>query len=148
MPALPPMKDQIWRHRLSAYARHHDIPTRYGDMDANAHLNNVAITRLVEEARVRFHWSLREAGADPVAVVVAHVAVDFVHEGRYPEPVSAGVAVVSVGQRSYRLAVGLFQDGRTLALADCVMVWRGRGEGGQAMAPGLRAALEALGPGA
>jgi acyl-CoA thioester hydrolase len=138
------LKDEGWRHQPGRYAARITIPVRYGDMDANAHLNNVAIARLFEEARLRFHAHLKAkgAGVDPGGVLLAHVEIDYVTEGGYPEDVEAGVAVERVGARSYRLAIGLFQAGRTLALADCVMVHRGA-----AVGPALRAALEAHGHG-
>jgi acyl-CoA thioester hydrolase len=134
------LKDEGWRHDIARYAARIIIPVRYGDMDANAHLNNVAIARLFEEARLRFHGFLRTRGAsvDPGGVLLAHVEIDYVAEGRYPEDVEAGVAVAKVGTRSYRLGIGLFQGGRVLALADCVMVHRG-----QPISPDLRAALAA-----
>ncbi|MFN3591587.1 MAG: acyl-CoA thioesterase [Thermaurantiacus sp.] len=134
------LKDDAWRHELVRYAARIVIPVRYGDMDANAHLNNVAIARLFEEARLRFHAFLRAkgAGVDPGGVLLAHVEIDYVAEGSYPEDVEAGVAVVKVGARSYRLAIGLFQSGRIIALADCVMVHRGTG-----VSDALRSALMA-----
>ncbi len=133
------LKDEGWRHDPASYPARIPLPVRYGDMDANAHLNNVAIAQLFEEARLRFHAILRArgAGVDPGGVLLAHVEIDYVAEGRYPEDVEAGVAVVHIGRRSYRLGIGLFQLGRTLALADCVMVHRGR-----TIEPGLRAALQ------
>ncbi len=135
------MRAERWRHCADAYPRRVTVATRYGDMDANAHLNNVAIARLVEEARVRFHWGLADAGADPVGLMVAHVAIDYVREARYPEAVDAGLAAIAVGARSYRLAVGLFQEAGAVALADCVMVCRGA-----SVPERLRAVLDGLGP--
>ena len=43
------LKDDAWRRDIAAYPVRFTLPTRYGDMDANAHLNNVAIARLIEE---------------------------------------------------------------------------------------------------
>jgi acyl-CoA thioester hydrolase len=138
------LKDEAWRHDPERYAAHITLPVRYGDMDANAHLNNVAIARLFEEARLRFHAFLRArgAGVDPGGVLLAHVEIDYVAEGGYPDDVEAGVAVLRVGARSYRLGIGLFQAGTTIALADCVMVHRGT-----AVSDALRTALEAHGHG-
>lgn len=134
------LKDEAWRHDPARYAARLPIPVRYRDMDANAHLNNVAIAQLFEEARLRFHAVLRAkgAGVDPGGVLLAHVEIDYVAEGGYLEDVEAGVAVVRVGSRSYRLGIGLFQSGRTLALADAVMVHRG-----ESVSDALRQALEA-----
>ena len=44
------LKSDSRRLALENYPLRLTIPTRYGDMDTNAHLNNVAIARLMEEA--------------------------------------------------------------------------------------------------
>lgn len=139
------LKDESWRLALASYPFRVTIPTRYGDMDSNAHLNNVAIARLVEEARVRFHWRLRDTVPEtsPGGVMIVHVAIDYLGEGAYPAEVEAGVAAASVGTSSYRLAIGLFQGGTAIALADSVMVNRAAdGPGAAPVSPATRAALE------
>lgn len=132
------LKDEAWRHVAAAYPFRTPLQSRYGDMDSNAHLNNVAIARLFEESRLRFHMDVRHTAldADPRGVMIAHIAIDYVAEGQYPADVLAAVGVARVGTRSYALAMALFQEERTMALAECVMVHRA------GMAPALRAALE------
>lgn len=133
------LKDEGWRCEPASYPFRASLQTRYGDMDANAHLNNVAIARLFEEARLRFHMAVRaEASAiDPSGVMIAHIAIDYLAQGSYPAEVEAGVGVEAIGNRSYRLAIGLFQEGRAMALATCVMVHR------DGMGEAMRAALAA-----
>ena len=118
------LKDEGWRRNLAAYPVRLTLPTRYGDMDANAHLNNVAIARLFEESRVRFHYAIRAEGAEvsPGAVMIAHVSIDYLGEGEYPTDVEAGIGIAALGGASYRLAIGLFQHGQAFALAESVMV--------------------------
>ncbi len=118
------MKDEPWRRSPEHYPVRLTLQTRFGDMDANAHLNNVAIARLVEEARVRFHYQVkvRVASTDPSGIMIVHAAIDYLGEGAYPGDVEAGVAIADIGGSSYRLAVGLFQNGKAFALADSVMV--------------------------
>lgn len=150
------LKDDAWRLDPTAYAVRQCLQTRYGDMDANRHLNNVAIARLLEEARVRFHGALFGAvEAGPAlgerAIMIAHLSIDYLAEGRYGADVETGVAVVAVGRTSYRLGIGLFQDGRAMALADSVMVVRGGGDDATSatlapMSGDLRVRLDALGP--
>lgn len=131
-----------WRLAFAAYPFQVTLQTRFADLDINAHLNNVAIARLFEESRLRFHRDIRGCyqGVDPGALMIAHIGIDYLHEGRYPQDVASGVAVAHVGGRSYRLAIGLFQQGRAFALADCVMVHR------DAPSPALRDALMARAP--
>lgn len=118
------LKADGWRLDIARYPLRFTIPTRYGDLDSNAHLNNVAIAQLVEEARVRFHYHLRMLGGDisPGGVMVAHLSIDYLGEGEYPAGAEAGVGVVHVGGSSYRIGIGLFQNGRAFALAESVMV--------------------------
>lgn len=136
------LKDEAWRRAPAAYPFRVTLQTRYGDMDSNAHLNNVAIARLFEEARLRFHADLRGGGfaVDPGGLMIAHIGIDYLSEGRYPHDVVAGLAVAAVGNRSFRLAIALFQQGQAFAVAECVMVHRTPPDAA------TRAALQSKGP--
>jgi acyl-CoA thioester hydrolase len=132
------------RLNASAYRWSRHLATRYGDMDANGHLNNVAIARLFEEARVQFNWESASllAGARP-RFLAAHVAIDYLAEGHYPGDIAGLLAVSHIGTSSFRLAMAAFQAGRAIALCDSVLVHRGA-DGGPAPLPDqLRARLEA-----
>ena len=139
------LKDEGWRLDAAAYRRRETIQTRYGDMDANAHLNNVAIARLFEETRVRMLSRLRRTpeGGDPSSMMIVHVAIDYLAEGQYPDDVDAALTVTEIGRSSFRLGLGLFQKGRAIALAECAMVNLSNRRPA-AIEGGLRAALEAL----
>lgn len=118
------MKDEIWRCRLDAYPLRVRLQTRFGDMDVNAHLNNVAIARLFEETRLRLHHEIIRRGGKTEAggTLIVHIAIDYLGEGRYPDDVEAAVGVRAMGRSSYRIAHGLFQNGRAFAIAESVMV--------------------------
>ena len=110
------LKDEAWRLDAAAYRLRETIQTRYGDMDANAHLNNVAIARLFEETRVRTLSRLRRAPADdapssgdPSSMMIVHVSIDYLAEGQYPDDVDAALTVTEIGRSSFRLGLGLFQ---------------------------------------
>jgi acyl-CoA thioester hydrolase len=139
------LKDEAWRLDPAAYPRHLDLEPRYGDMDVNAHLNNVAIARLFEETRVQILSSLRKTpgGGDPSSMMIVHVGIDYLAEGRYPGRIDAGLAVTEIGRSSFRLWLALFQQGRPIALADCAMVNLHDRKPGPIGAD-LRAALEGL----
>lgn len=120
------------------------IAARYGDMDANGHLNNVAIARLFEEARVQFNWESAAlfAGARP-RFLAAHVAIDYLAEGHYPGDVMIRLAVAQIGSSSFRMAKAAFQGGRAIALCESVLVHRGPDGGPAALPAALRERLEA-----
>ncbi len=122
-----------------------ELQTRFGDMDPNRHLNNVAVARLFEEVRVRFHATLYAQAPTDIRprFLVAHMATDYIAEGRYPAPALMALAVLSIGTSSYRVGLGLFQDGDCIALCDTVLVHRGD-ERPSPLPPERRALLEAF----
>ncbi len=121
------------------------LDTRYGDMDPNRHLNNVAISQLFEETRVRFNWVMidgAQQGPRP-SYLVAHVGIDFLGEGEYPGTLAMGYGVINIGRTSFRALMGMFQHDKCIALCESVLVHRG--DTGPAPVPApLRARLEAF----
>ncbi len=136
------MKDDARRRDPASYPASQTLETRFGDMDVNGHLNNVAFARLFEETRVRFN-----RGATTVAgkssFVVAHVAIDYLAEGNYPAPVTIGHAIARIGSSSFTVAMAAFQDGTCIALCDSVLVHRDPATGPAPLPPALRERLEA-----
>ena len=139
------MREDTRRPVAENYPWSTTMDTRFADMDINRHLNNVAITRYFEEARIRFNWALIKDGGLPARphYLVAHVAVDFLGEGSYPEPVTVTYAVGNIGRSSFRCLMGLFQSGACIALGDTVLVYRGA-DGPAPLPAHLRARLEAF----
>ena len=135
------MRDVPARRLVAAYPWSTELQTRFGDMDFNAHLNNVAVAQLYEEGRVRFNWHLRESRSiGRPRFLVARVEIDYLGEARYPAPVTMTAAVIDTGRTSWRIGLGLFQGDACLGLCDTAMVFRG--ETGPAPIPdALRAAL-------
>lgn len=138
------MRGDPQRLIAASYPTRLDLPTRYGDMDANRHLNNVAIAQLFEEARVQFNTgSARLFGGDRPRFMVAHVGIDYLAEGQYPEPVALHLGIAHIGTSSFRMAMAAFQQDRCFALCDSVLVVRGP-DGSAAPLPAvLRERLEA-----
>ena len=141
------MRDDARRRDPAAYATSLTLDTRFGDMDVNGHLNNVAFARLFEETRVRFlrFGSGAPAGKKaPSSVVVGHVAIDYLTEGNYPAPVTVTLAIGRIGSSSFTVAMAAFQDGACIALCDSVLVHRDPETGPSPIPPALRERLEAL----
>jgi acyl-CoA thioester hydrolase len=142
------MKTDPRRLLLASYPWVQTMETRFADMDVNRHLNNVAFSRFFEETRIRFNGTLfanANADASPrPRYLVAHVAIDYLGEGSYPEPVTMTYAVGSIGRTSFRSQKAMFQNDRCIALCDTVLVHRG--DAGPAPLPdALRSRLEAFG---
>jgi acyl-CoA thioester hydrolase len=51
------------------------------------------------------------------------MTINFLAETTFPGEVQVGVRLLSIGNRSFRSAYGIFRDDRCLATADCVSVW-------------------------
>lgn len=138
------MRDDPRRRDLAAYPFRIEMVPRFGDMDLNQHLNNVAVARFYEEGRVRFHFDLhRRPGLERFRGFIAHLAIDYLAEGHWPDPVEIGVGVVHIGGSSYRLGLAMFQRGVCIGLCDSVLVHRDE-HGNAPLPPLLREALEGL----
>ena len=105
----------------------YEMPLRWGDMDAMAHLNNVQYHRLIEEARIQwfaaFGFPTLPSGEAPI---LAHASVDFVKAMTYPATAVVRQTVTRLGRSSVDLAITMttreepdtvFATGRT------VIVW-------------------------
>ena len=137
------MKPDAWRLDPAAYPVMLEVQTRFGDLDPLRHLNNVALARIYEEGRVRLHDRLRGAFEADARVVVARVAIDYLGEGHYPQPLQLGTGVLRVGAASYTVGQGLFQDGRAIGVAETVIVYTAQGRS-RRLPDGVRAALDPL----
>ena len=109
---------------LATYPWSREVEPRFGDMDAQRHLNNVSIARLYEDARFRFSdaCGLRAAMERGSGLVVAEVCIQYLGEGRYPEPLRIGCGVARVGTSSFTFAQSLFQEGRCIGTAEATLV--------------------------
>ena len=101
----------------------HQITTRFADIDPNQHLNNVALAALMEDARVRFNLALGSAiKIGERRAMVASVAMDYLSQGHFPDPVTVHCGVERTGNSSWTVAQLLIQSGRPVAFARSVLV--------------------------
>lgn len=100
-----------------------DVATRFGDLDVQGHINNVAVAAIVQEGRARFSV---ENGISAFvrgrSLMVASLTIEYAGEMRHPAPVEVSVGVLEVGRTSYRLGAVLRQDGKIGAFAEIVLV--------------------------
>ena len=117
---------RIDRSRLehSAFSEHYEIGTRFSDMDKVGHINNVAITDLLQEGRNRFFHGIGLLRAAPGSMVVAALAVEFAGDLFHPKPAEVSVGVLDIGRSSFRIAEIIQQEGRTAVYAEVVQVAR------------------------
>lgn len=100
-----------------------DIPLRYADMDANQHINNVAVGVFFETARAEYFRHLAgEAGISAPFLSIPHMSFEFRREMTFPGIVKVGTRPIALGRTSARLSqVAVWRDDIT-AFAEVVVV--------------------------
>ncbi len=99
------------------------VPPRFGDLDINRHVNNVALIEISQDARVRFHDKCGfRRHRDGTAAMVASLAFEFLGEAFYPKPIECHAAAAHLGRTSHRVAQLLTQEGRVVAWTQTVIV--------------------------
>lgn len=135
------------RLRLECYPVVDEIATRYGDMDANAHLNNLALESLHENARAtmnqRLYPSAYRAGKRPFRLVTSQNAVHFLAEAHWPVTIQTGAGVGRIGRTSFVASTGLFVEGTCIGVCDTVLVLLGD-DGPEPIQDEFRTALETV----
>ena len=124
-----------------------EIAARYGDMDANAHLNNLALEAMHENARATMNRDVLpevyRAGGRRLRLVTSQNAVHFLAEAHWPALIQTGAGVGRIGRTSYVASTGLFRDGVCIGVCDTVLVLLGE-DGPTPLPDELRAALQTL----
>lgn len=104
-----------------------DVAMRWGDMDAQAHLNNAVYFRLMEEARIQMMHRSGVPYPPDRAIVLAHASCDFLRPVVYPAVVRIVQRVVRIGRSSAELELTLgdahHPDAPLYARARNVLVW-------------------------
>lgn len=103
------------------------IEPRFADLDTNLHINNVALTSILEDARVRFHAaSGYHAAMVDLVSMVASLQVEYLDQSYYPDQLEIHVAASRLGRTSYSLNQLVRQKDRIVAYCEAVMVCVGK----------------------
>lgn len=117
------------RLRLDTYPDRHLIDARYGDMDGNGHLNNVALETLHENTRANLNRrtfpGVYDRATRKLRIVAATNVVHFLNEAHWPARIEAAVGIGRVGSTSFVVATALFVDDVCISLCDTVLVMLG-----------------------
>ncbi|MDP9167321.1 MAG: acyl-CoA thioesterase [Actinomycetota bacterium] len=110
----------------ATYPQHDSVEARYGDMDANGHLNNLALEALHENARATMNSrvlpELYARSARRGRLVSANNVVHFLREAHWPNTIHTGSGVGRLGRTSFVASTALFLDGSCISLCDTVLV--------------------------
>lgn len=123
------------------------IEVRWGDMDAQGHVNNTVYFTYCESARVELlrliGFKGKQAGLTEGPTLV-HASCDFKRQVVYPAKLDVGIRVDRIGQRSFKMVYGIFFHGtdEVSAVAVSINAWANYAEGRSVELPeGIRAAL-------
>lgn len=96
---------------------------RFGDLDANNHVNNAVFSTFFEAARVTLFRD-PERGLMPAGLIwtLAQITIDYRGEMHWPGTVEAGIGLASLGRTSAVFEQALFFEGRCAATARAVNV--------------------------
>ena len=135
------------RLRLETYPLIDEIAARYGDMDANAHLNNLALEALHENARATMNRGLfpdaYRAGDRRLRLVTSQNTAHFLAEAHWPALIGTGAGVGRIGRTSFVASTGLFIGQSCIGVCDTVLVLLDH-NGPAPLPDELRAALETV----
>lgn len=135
------------RSTIDLYPIRGTSDSRFGDMDANAHLNNLALEAMHENARAvlngRLFPGLYDPKVDTVRLVTSQNVVHFLAEAHWPALIETGIGIGRIGRTSFVASSGLFHNGQCISLCDTVLVALGS-DGPVALTSDVRSALQGL----
>jgi len=102
------------------------IAVRYGDLDAQGHMNNAKFITFMEQARVAYIqavgvWQAAE-GFDQLGQIVASVTCDYKRPVQLGQVVDVAVRVARLGNKSMNLEYRLTVGGEEVAVGRTVQV--------------------------
>jgi acyl-CoA thioester hydrolase len=105
-----------------AYPFRLDIRTRFGDIDTNRHVNNVALAGWYFDALAELHLDMLgyPTGGPLDDLSPSSLHVEYLAEVHYPGIYQLRVGVLELDASSVRYACGLFDGPRCIGLAEAV----------------------------
>jgi acyl-CoA thioester hydrolase len=102
------------------------IPIQWGDMDAFNHVNNIQFFKYFESARIKYFEeiglveTMKKTGIGPI---LAKTSSQFLQPLRYPDNVTAGTRIQSIGKTSFVMEYVLYSERNGLsARGEAIMV--------------------------
>ena len=110
-----------------SYRYYHPIEVRYGDIDAQGHVNNARYLTYLEQARINYlrHLALWDTKSFmEIGVILADVHLTFRSAITLGQPVRVGVKTTHIGNKSMRMSQCIedAETGQLMAEALTIMV--------------------------
>jgi acyl-CoA thioester hydrolase len=110
----------------ASYPVHAAVEARFGDMDANGHLNNVALESLHENTRATLNRRAFPRVYDRTSrsrrIVTSAIVVHYLREAPWPSVLRTGIGIGHIGRTSFIASTALFLDEDCISLCDTVLV--------------------------
>lgn len=117
------------RLTAASYPVHSSVDARFGDMDANGHLNNVALEALHENTRAtlnrRVFPGVYEREPRTLRIVASTIVVHYLHEAPWPSVLQTAIGIGHLGRTSFVASSALFLEDRCISVCDTVLVLLG-----------------------
>lgn len=112
---------------MESYRFYHPIAIRYGDLDAQRHVNNARYFTFMEEARIQYiqHLELWDGSEfDEIGFILLETNCQFMSPIGYGQRVRVGVKTVRMGNKSMELETILedSENSKTLATGRSILV--------------------------
>jgi acyl-CoA thioester hydrolase len=132
LPASPRAEHDASRFVREAYPFRLDVRTRFGDLDTNRHVNNVALAGWYLDGLAELHLDVLgyPTGGPLDGLAPSSLAVEYLAEVHYPGIYQLRVGVLDLDDTTARYACGLFDGPRCLGLAEAVGTHRVPGADG------------------
>ena len=100
---------------LKDFPFHHPLKTRWRDLDAFRHVNNVTFLSYIEDARIFFfkRWGIN---MEKKSLIVAAVKIDYVNQLEHPSNIIIGQKVSRIGTKSYDIESAVFKEDNNLLI--------------------------------
>ncbi|MGH3586608.1 MAG: acyl-CoA thioesterase [Pseudonocardia sp.] len=110
------------RRVREAYPFRLDVRTRFGDIDTNRHVNNVALAGWYLDGLAELHLDVLgyPTGGPLDGLSPSTLSVQYLDQVHYPGIYQLRVGVVELDETTVRYACGLFDGPRCIGLADAV----------------------------
>jgi acyl-CoA thioester hydrolase len=116
-------RSEAWRRDPQSYPFSTVTETRFQDLDPLGHINNVAMAALFENGRVRFNRHLGMERRQPgERWLIAAVAIDYVAEAHFPDPMEVMSGIGRIGTSSWDVYSAAFQCGQCVATCISTLV--------------------------
>ena len=108
---------------LEDFLFHHNIQTRWKDMDSFGHINNAVYLTYIEDARTTLfkRWNVNSQNK---SVIVASLKIDYFTQIKHPSKLIIGSKISRIGNSSFDIQSAIFIDGlkkpAALSLVICV----------------------------